>query len=133
MFTGRENTTNFGNYFEGMGSVASSAGGNNPRNVVNNIQRNPSGTANEESEVTKAGEIAKSGSASAWWLVLLGILLALSFVFEKVDTGSTFGNIKLSAYNALIIGLYAVLFISLTKVFFTKVKVPGLSAVFLGI
>ena len=131
----QQNGSNYGNYFQGFASSAYVASGNAAGNNANNLQANPSGTVADKSgsEVQKAAEVGNSGNPMVWWVIMLGLLFGVTFVIEKFNTAATFGNIKLSAYNALIIGLYAVLFISVSKVFFTKVKIPGLSAVFLAI
>jgi hypothetical protein len=60
-------------------------------------------------------------------LVFVVLLLLLMFTAHKVGNESDFKNIKVSAYNALVIGLAAVITIPVFKYLFTKIPVPGLS------
>lgn len=122
-----ENIQTWGAYFQGAPTVAGTATNANPNNSVSS---NPSGTATNGDEVAKSGQINASGNVFGWWLALLGIFVMLAFVIEKFDSGSTFGNIKLTFYNSMLIGLNAVLFICLGKYLFTKIPVAGLGAVF---
>lgn len=117
----------YGNYFQGAQSVAAAGTNAVP---ANDPAQNPSGTTSGGEQVEKSGQINASGNVFGWWLALIGIFVALTFAVEKFDSGSTFGNVKLSFYNSMVIGLNAVLFIALGKYIFTKFPVPGLGAVF---
>lgn len=125
---GFERTIKWGNYFEGQGQTSAALAGQQP--AANNPDRNPSGVQGT-TDTGKAAEAVK-GNSLVWWLVLAGIFIALAFLVEKFDTSSTFGNVKLSAYNMVVIGLNAVLFIALAKAAALKIQIPGLSAIFLA-
>lgn len=63
-----------------------------------------------------------------WWLVMLAVLIGLMLLARLLGKGEGFSNIKLSAYNLLVIGLAAVLGISFYKGLFGTFRVPYLSA-----
>lgn len=125
-----ENSTQWGNYFQSSQTVAGSATNTNPKN---DTSANPSGTTSGDVDIQKAGQIAASGNTLGWWLAILAVFVGLTFFIEKFDAGSTFGNVKLSAYNMLIIGVNAVLFIVLVKYLATRFPIPGLGAIALAV
>lgn len=67
------------------------------------------------------------GQPLSWWLVLVGLLFGLMYVAGRVGKEGEFGNVKLSAYNVLVISLAAIIGIGFFKVVFARVRVPGLS------
>lgn len=61
-------------------------------------------------------------------VVFFALLLGLMFLAEHVDGEvGNFKSIKVSFYNALVIGLAAILVIPVFKYLFTKVPVPGIT------
>lgn len=124
-----ERTVRYGQYFEGQGSTGQSVA--QGTSAKNSPAANPSGVSASVDTSGVAEQV--KGNSLIWWLGLAAIFIATTFAIEKFDTGSTFGNVKLSFYNVVVIGLNAVLFIALAKAFALKVKVPGLSAVLLAI
>ena len=125
-----ENTNYFGNYFQGSSTVASASTNSNPSNDIN---KNPSGTETDGVDIAKAGKIAASGNTLGWWLTILAVFVGFTFFVEKFDSGSTFGNVKLSAYNMLLVGVNAVLFIVVIKYLGARYPIPGLSAIALAV
>lgn len=123
-----ERTIKWGNYFEGQGQTSSGAATDS--RTANNPATNPSGIQGT-TDTSKAAEAVK-GNSLVWWFVVAGVFVGLSFFVEKFDSGSTFGNVKLSFYNMVVIGLNAVLFIAIAKAAALKVQIPGLSAVILA-
>src|SRR5258705_909064 len=67
------------------------------------------------------------GQPIVWWLVLVGLLVALMFVAKRAGQATEFSNIRLSFYNVLTIALAAAVGIAALKVIFGRVQVPGLS------
>lgn len=64
----------------------------------------------------------------SWWIAFAVALVVLMWGAQKFGSeGEDFKNIKLSFFNILVISLAAILGISLFKILFTKVQVPGLS------
>lgn len=58
-----------------------------------------------------------------------GLLIALMLVAQRVGgEGGKFGNIRASFYNALVIGLAAIVTIPAIKYLFARFKVPHVSA-----
>jgi hypothetical protein len=60
--------------------------------------------------------------------VFLGLLLALMFTAKHIGTEDEFKNIKVSAYNVLVISLAAVVGIPVIKFLASKVPIPAVSA-----
>lgn len=72
------------------------------------------------------------GQPLTWYVVLVAMFLVLGWAGHKLggregETGVH--NLRLSGYNVLFIGLASLIFLTLAKVVFTKVRVPGLSTV----
>lgn len=61
-------------------------------------------------------------------VVFVALLFVLMFTAKHLGEEGEFKNIKLSAYNALVIALAAIVGIPVFKFLFTKVQIPGLSA-----
>jgi len=67
------------------------------------------------------------GQPLAWWGVLVALLFGLMFVARKVGQESEFGNVKLSAYNVVVISLASIIGIAFFKVLLARFPVPGLT------
>jgi hypothetical protein len=67
------------------------------------------------------------GKPLTWWVVLVGLLVALMFAAGKAGKGEGFSNIRLSFYNVLTIALAAAVGIGFLKVVFSRFQVPGLT------
>lgn len=79
-----------------------------------------------------AGNPAAQGKFITW-LVLLGLLVLLMFGVQKFgsgEQGSQFANIKLSAFNILVISFAAVIGITFFRLLFTRFYIPNVSEVF---
>ena len=64
----------------------------------------------------------------SWWIAFAVALVALMWGAQRFGSeGEDFKTIRLSFYNILVIALAAILGISLFKILFTKIQVPGLS------
>lgn len=59
------------------------------------------------------------------WGTFLVLFLVIGWVGHKTGEPSGMGNLKLSGYNVLYIGLASILVIGAFKVIFTRFKVPG--------
>lgn len=63
-----------------------------------------------------------------WWLVLAILLVALMFFAQRFGSEKEdFRNLKLSAYNILVISLAAMVGFGVFKAIFGRFQVPGLS------
>lgn len=89
-------------------------------------------------EVTTAAPAASDSAAPAasggligqpltWWATLVALFFVLGFVAKRAGQESDFSNIRLSAYNILMIAIAAAIGIGAMKVLFTRFQVPGLS------
>jgi hypothetical protein len=67
------------------------------------------------------------GKPLTWWVVLVGLLVALMFAAGRAGKGEGFSNIRLSFYNVLTIALAAAVGIGFLKVVFSRFQVPGLT------
>lgn len=90
-------------------------------------------TMNQTSE---GGEMKPAGNPNAkpmlTWLALFGLLLLLMFGAQKFGTSdqkSDFANIKLSAFNILVIAIAAALGTAFLRLVFTRFYIPGVSEV----
>lgn len=79
------------------------------------------------SPVDHAASIGNQGSAIMAGLVFLGLLIGLMFVAKRLGNEGDFSNIKLSAFNVLVISLAALIGLPVWKYLFTRFPVPGLS------
>lgn len=77
--------------------------------------------------IDNAAAIGGQGSAITGGLVFLGLLIGLMILAKKLGSESDFSNIKLSAFNVLIIGLAALIGLPVWKYFFTRFPIPALS------
>ncbi len=89
--------------------------------------------ANAQTDATNAAAAglpagAPAGSFSlAWWAVMFALLIGLMLLARMLGKGEGFGNLKLSAYNLLVIGWVAILGITFYKAVFSKINVPFVS------
>ena len=125
------NTTNIRNIYPGSGAASTglraSAGSNfTGRTTVSSSSEMGS------SEVAQAVEVGNSQNPFVYWGAMVVVLLTLMWFSQRFGTMDEFKNIKLSAYNILVITLAAMLGFNLLKVVFTKWKVPGVTAVVLA-
>ncbi len=74
----------------------------------------------------------KSENVLGAWLLVAAVLIGITLLLERFSAEQTYGQVKLGFYNMVVIGFYSLLFITLGKVFFAKVRVPGLSQLFLA-
>jgi len=83
----------------------------------------------EGNTVTPAGPMGLGGASSVLMggVVLVLLLFVLMFTAKKLGEDGEFKNIKVSFYNALVIGLAAIVAIPLFKFAFSRIPVPGLS------
>ena len=70
-----------------------------------------------------------AGEPVAWWLAIIGVIIAIKFFAEKGGDGSQFANIKVGFWNLLTITLTAVIGLTFLKWVFGIYKVPGLSPI----
>lgn len=89
-------------------------------------QTSQAGTDSDGAIVTKGAFL---GQPFTWWGLLFAMLLGLMFVARKLGSDDEFRNIRLSAYNVIVISLAAIVGIAFFKVVFSRFRVPGLSDV----
>lgn len=76
---------------------------------------------------------ATASFSMVWWLVMFGGVIALMLLARLLGKGEGFADLKLSAYNVLVVGWIAVLGIIFYKALFTTFKVPYVSAAVAGV
>ncbi len=106
-----------------VASAATDAGSTAPVNAAS------------KGEVAQAAAIGATGNPLIWWVGLVLALVLLMFIVRWIggeEAKSEFASIKLSAYNIVIIGLAATIWLAGSKAFFTRIKVPGLSTIVLA-
>ena len=81
-----------------------------------------------------AAAVASKGTENVLgaWLVVAAVLIGITLLLERFSVGQTYSQVKIGFYNMVIIGFYSLLFLTLGKVFFARVKIPGLSALFMS-
>lgn len=79
--------------------------------------------ATASGKVPGQGALLEGQSPLVTFLVLLGFLLLLMWLAHTYGEPGEYSNLKASAYNVLVIGLAAAVFIPILKVL--AVKVPG--------
>jgi hypothetical protein len=77
--------------------------------------------------VDHAASIGGQSSAIVGGLVFLALLVGLMFFAKRVGSDTDFSNIKLSAFNVLVISLAALIGLPVWKYLFTRFPVPALS------
>lgn len=88
--------------------------------AVSNVDPAPNG--NPSTSVGGAPNLLVGG------LVFLALLVVLMFTAHRLGEDGEFKNIKASAYNALVIGLAAIVTIPVFKFLASKVPIPTLNA-----
>lgn len=74
------------------------------------------------------GMAAKAGHPLTWWFVLAILLVALMWFAERFGSEKeAFKNLRLSAYNIIVITLAALVGFGVFKTVFGRFQVPGLS------
>lgn len=68
-----------------------------------------------------------------WWLGIVVILFAFMFVVNKYGKGESFGNIKLTAYNAVVMSWLPIVGILFWKMVFSRIRVPIVSDVVMSV
>lgn len=125
------NTVNLRNmYPTAIGQTVSQSGTSanqspSPAGVAANGQA--ASNAGAATPVDVAASIGGQGSAIVGGLVFLGLLVGLMFFARRVGEGEGFSNIKLSAFNVLVISLAALVGLPVWKYVFTRFPVPALS------
>lgn len=77
-----------------------------------------------------SGQMAAGGVVAqplTWWVTMIILFIVLGFVAKKAGNAGEFGNLKVSAYNILMITIAAIIGIAGLKVLFTKFPVPGIT------
>lgn len=69
------------------------------------------------------------GQPLAWWATLIVLFIVLGYVGKKAGNENEFANLKLSAYNVLMITLAAIIGIVGLKALTAKLPIPGLTTV----
>lgn len=88
----------------------------------------------DSSEVAKAAAVGASGNVAFSWVAMAILFGVVMFAGQKLGhTEGNFGSIKLSAYNVVMITLTVIVGVPISKAFFTKFKVPGVSAIVLSV
>lgn len=72
-------------------------------------------------------DVIPKGFSWVWWGAVLVMLLAFMWFASWLGKGEGFGDIRGSAYNALVISLWSILGIIFWKAVFSMVKVPIIS------
>lgn len=67
------------------------------------------------------------GQPFTWWGFLFLMLVGLMFVAKRLGSEDEFRNVRLSAYNVIVISLASIVGIAFFKVVFSRFRVPGLS------
>jgi hypothetical protein len=66
-------------------------------------------------------------------VVLAALLVGLSLLAQRVGTQEEFRNVRLSAYNVVVIGLAAIVGILFWKVLLTRFPIPHLTPAVLAV
>ena len=76
---------------------------------------------------TSAAPTGLTGQPLTWWATLIVLFIALGFVARKAGNEGEFTNLKVSAYNILMITFAAIIGIAGMKALFARFQVPGIS------
>jgi hypothetical protein len=131
------NTNPIGNYVAPFGgSLGQRVSANS--NYVGGLQRSgePTDVKTEVdmSQVEKAAQVGASGNVAFSWVGMAILFGVLMFAGQKLGGAEgNFGSIKMSAYNVIVITLCVIVGIPLTKAFFTKFPVPGVTSVVMAV
>lgn len=116
-------TLSAGSFYPGLSSETSS-----PRSME---EQAPKAVSNGNPLIERAFHAATLGRPVAWWFAFAVLLLGLMFLAKKTGAEG-FSNIKMSFYNILVIGLAAILGISLLKAISMLFPVKGLTGFILS-
>lgn len=105
------------------GTLGSATGG------ASLVTTGPTTGAQQPAGAASAAPQGVLGQPIVWWATLIILFVLLGIVAKKAGNESEFSNIRLSAYNVLMITLAAVIGIVGLKALFAKLPVPGLSTV----
>lgn len=109
----------------------------NPHTGVNFDDPVSMAKSNAQADNINADAAGRPGTQRAfsvsWWLVMFGALIGLMLLARFLGKGEGFSNLKLSAYNLLVIGWVAILGMAFYKALFARINVPFLSALVEGV
>lgn len=105
------------------GTLGSAAGG------ASLVTTGPTAGADVPAGASDSAPRGVFGQPLAWWATLIVLFIALGYVGRKAGNESEFANLKLSAYNVLMITLAAIIGIVGLKALTAKLPIPGLSTV----
>lgn len=103
-------------------AIAGTGGANTPVEAGGNL----------DEHTRRAIEIGTSAPPLPFWFMLVALLFGFMYLAQRLGGKSDFANIKMTAYNVAIISLAAIIGMTFWKALFTRVKVPGLSALILA-
>jgi hypothetical protein len=89
--------------------------------------------ANSTADVPATATGGVLGQPLTWWGGLIVLFIVLGMVAKRAGNESEFGNLKVSAYNIVMITIAAIIGIAGFKVLFTRFQVPGISALVLAV
>lgn len=101
---------------DGMTTAAQTQTGNVPASKGSGVKTESAGTEN----------------VLGAWLLVAAVLVGITLLLENFSSDQTYSQVKIGFYNMVVIGFYSLLFITLGKVFFAKVRIPGLTALFMS-
>lgn len=105
------------------GTLGQAAGGSSL------VTTGPTSGAAQPAGAASAAPTGVFGQPLAWWVTLIVMFVVLGYVGRKAGNEAEFANVKLSAYNVLMITLAAIIGIVGLKALLAKVPIPGLSTV----
>jgi hypothetical protein len=73
-----------------------------------------------------------AGHPVSWWIAIIVLLVALKFVAEKAGDSGSYSNIKVGAWNTLVVTISAIIGLTFLKWVFGMYRIPGLSAIVLA-
>jgi hypothetical protein len=111
---GAATSSNVGDYTTGQSSNVGYTGG-------------ATGSVAQGSTTATAASGGLFGRPVVWYLTLIVLFFALSFVAKKAGSEEDFKNISLSGYNFLTITITAMIGFTLAKIAVNKFPVPGLT------
>jgi len=76
--------------------------------------------------------VGLTGHPVMWWVGLAVMVGLIWWLAHKVGKGGDFANLRASTFNVVMITMIAVLGLTIGKAIFSKVRIPGLSDVFLA-
>ena len=92
----------------------------------------PNTSAEEAMQPSVEGAVQTTGNPLVFWGILVGLLIGLMFLGQKVGGVEPFSNIKMTFYNVVIITLCAIIGLSALKALALKFKLFGFNQIILG-